>query len=395
MESLEQRTRKTFRNDLVRGACGGVLETGWHVFALLLAVRVFQASPEIKASIAAAGPYGLLLTPLSLFLVTRLRLPAAVACSTFLLLSGFFLVLTAFSQSLAWFAFAVITAAVLFSQQMPLMVHIYAENYSATSRGSRLSNSIALTVITTGLFALGGGVLLDYDLNLYPLLIALMALAALGSAWAVRRMPSSPLPASTSRNPLADLSYAWKDRMFGWMLFVWMLMGLGNLITIPLRVEYMANPVFGINATNSQVALIIAIVPSLARLLTTHLWGYLFDRLNFIVVRTMLNACFLVAILIFFNSTSLVILGLASVIFGVGTAGGNIAWSLWVTKLAPEGKAANYMSVHTFTTGLRGAAAPYLGFFLINRFSPETSALLAAGLIALSIFILMPMKSRW
>lgn len=395
MEPLDTRARKTFRYDLVKGACGGILETGWHVFALLLAVRVFEASPEMKASIAAAGAYGLMLTPLSLFLVTRSRLPAARACSLCLLMSSLFLAAAVFSTSLAWFALAVVFSAVLFSQQMPLMVHIYSENYSSRTRGSRLSNSIALTVITAALFSLGGGRLLDRDLSLYPVVIGAMAVAAFISAVAVGRMPSTPLQPSTSRNPLENISYAWKDRTFGLMLVVWMLMGLGNLITIPLRVEYMANPDFEVNATNSQVALVIAVIPSIARLMTTHMWGYLFDRLNFIVVRTLLNSCFLVAILLFFNTTSIWMLGVAGAIFGLGTAGGNIAWSLWVTKLAPAGKEANYMSVHTFTTGLRGVAAPYLGFYLINRFSPETSALMAASLIGLSIVLLMPMKSRW
>jgi hypothetical protein len=222
-----------------------------------------------------------------------------------------------------------------------------------------------------------------------------MAIAALVAGFAISGMPSTPLPESKSRNPLAHMSYAWKDRTFGLMLLVWMLMGLGNLITIPLRVEYMANPLFSINATNSEIALVVAVIPSIARLLTTHMWGILFDRLNFIIVRTLLNACFLIAILVFFNSKSLFLLGTAGAIFGVATAGGNIAWNLWVTKLAPPQRVAGYMSVHTFTTGIRGVAAPYIGFYLITRFSPELSALLAAGLIALSIVILMPMKSRW
>ena len=63
------RAQKTFRNDLVKGACGGILESGWMVFALLLAVRVFEASPSTKASLAAASSYGMLLTPISVFLV--------------------------------------------------------------------------------------------------------------------------------------------------------------------------------------------------------------------------------------------------------------------------------------------------------------------------------------
>lgn len=392
---VEDRTKQTFRWDLVRGACGGVLETGWQVFALLLAVRVFQAPSEIKASIAAAGAYGHLLTPLSVFLISRIGFPVAKACSLWLLAVSFSLIVAVFSTTLSWFFLGMVLAAVCFAQQMPLMVHIYSENYSAKSRGSLLSNSIVLSVITAATFSWTGGRLLDQNLELYPFLLLAMATAAAVASFALRQIPSTPLPNSRSRNPLANLSYAWKDRTFGLMLTVWMLMGLGNLITIPLRVEYMANPDFGINATNSEIALVVAVIPYIARILTTHMWGMLFDRLNFIVVRTLLNACFLVAILIFFNSSTLWILGASGVIFGTAAAGGNIAWSLWVTKLAPPEKVADYMSVHTFSTGLRGAAAPYIGFYLISAFSPAFSSFLAAGLIALSIIFLMPMKSRW
>jgi predicted MFS family arabinose efflux permease len=372
-----------------------VLETGWQVFALLLAVRVFQASPEIKASIAAAGALGLLLGPLSLFAITRLQFPVARAGAMFLLATAFFLFLASFSSSLWWFVAAMILSALMFSQHTPLMVHIYSANYSAKSRGSLLSNSIVLSVLSAALFSYLGGQLLDFDLGYYPLLLGTMAGAAAVASLAMGKMPSTPLPESASRNPLASISYAWKDRIFGLMLTVWMLMGLGNLITIPLRVEYMANPRFEVNASNAEITLAIAVIPYIARLLTTHLWGFLFDRLNFVIVRTLLNACFLVSIVLFFNTKSLWILGLAGVFFGVAGAGGNIAWNLWVTKLAPPERVASYMSVHTFTTGLRGVAAPFIGFYLITHFTPAFSAWLSAGLIVLSIILLVPMKSRW
>ncbi len=395
MERIQDRARKTFRWDLVKGSCSGVLETGWQVFALLLAVRVFHAPSEIKASIAAAGSYGHLLAPLSVFVITRSRTPVSRACSLFLFCASMLLVLAVFSSTLTWFIVAMIGSAILFAQQMPLMVHIYSENYPARKRGSMVSNSIVLSVTAAALFSAAGGKLLDRNLDFYPAVLLVMAGAAAVAGLAISRMPSTPLPPSPSKNPLANISYAWKHREFGWMLIVWMLMGIGNLITIPLRVEYLANPAYGINATNAQVALIVAVIPYFARILTTHFWGRLFDRHNFIVVRTLLNSCFLIGILLFFHSTSLGMLGLAASIFGTAAAGGNIAWSLWVTKLAPPGKVADYMSVHTFSTGIRGILAPYIGFYLIAAVSPSATAILAATLIGTSIVLLLPMKSRW
>lgn len=65
-------------------------------------------------------------------------------------------------------------------------------------------------------------------------------------------------------------------------------------------------------------------------------------------------------------SDSLGGLALGAVIFGVANAGGDVAWSLWVTKFAPPERVADYMSVHTFFTGVRGVAAPLIAFHLVG-----------------------------
>ncbi len=392
---IQDRARITFRYDLVRGSCQGLLEAGMHTFVLLIAVRVFDASPTLKAMLAGAGPYGLLLTPLSLYFVARLRTPAAKAGGLFLILSSMALVVAAWTGNLYLFVVATVLGYLLFHQQMPLLVHIYSNNYESHRRGSLLSNSIFLAVLASALFAYAGGKALDADLGHYRYVVLVLASASLLAGWAIYRMPSTALSRHTSKNPFENLSLAWKDKVFGWMLFIWMLMGVGNLMTIPLRVEYMAQPRFGIEATNAQIALMTAVIPSIARLMTTHVWGYLFDNINFVVIRSSLNICFLAAILLFFNSQSLIMLGIASAIFGIGAAGGNIAWNLWVTKLAPEGKAAEYMGVHTFTTGIRGILAPFLGFYLLAIYPAEAVAWIAAVLIGISVVSLGPIKNRF
>ncbi len=394
-DDRKRRAQLTFRYDLVRGGCQGFLEAGMQTFVLLIAVRVFDASPIMKSLLAGAGPYGLLLTPVSLYLVSRLRTPAARAAGFFLTLACTALLVSAWTGNLYVFVVATVLGYLLLHQQVPFMVHIYSDNYHPSRRGSLLSNSIFIAVLASALFAYAGGRMLDADLNNYSYIMLVLAVACLVSAWAVSRMPSNPLTAQASRNPFGNLSLAWTDKVFGWMLLIWMLMGIGNLMTLPLRVEYMAQPRFGINATNAQIALMTAVIPSVSRLLTTHMWGYLFDRINFIVIRTLLNGCFLVAILLFFNSQNLIVLGIASAIFGIGAAGGHIAWNLWVTKLAPEGKAADYMSVHTFTTGIRGVLAPFLGFYLIALYAPTTVAWFAAILIGISIVSLGPVRHRF
>ncbi|TVR49978.1 MAG: MFS transporter [Puniceicoccaceae bacterium] len=386
--------RRTFRLDRFRGSCHGILETGTQTFLLLVAIRVFEAGPTAKALLVAAHPIGLVLTPLSLYLISRTGLPAATACSFYFFTAAALFAGGAWLGHAGLFLTAMISAGIALAQFMPLLVSIYSRNYPSARRGQLLSQSILLSVTTAIVFSFVGGRLLDADLGHYPWVITAMAAAAFFSGLAVRRMPSAPLIRSASRNPLASLTYAWKDRVFGGLLVIWMLMGLGNLLVLPLRIEYMANPDFGINATNAEIAFITVVVPSLMRFATTHFWGILFDRFNFFLLRTLLNVFFLVAIVMFFHVQTLGLLAVASAFFGLALAGGNIAWSLWVTKFAPPGKEADYMAVHTFSTGLRGVVAPFLGFYAITLLSPSATSIIAGGLVALSIILILPLRRR-
>jgi MFS family permease len=84
-------------------------------------------------------------------------------------------------------------------------------------------------------------------------------------------------------------------------------------------------------------------------------------------LRMTLNCGFAIGILTFFVSNSFWGLVIGAIIFGISNAGGDVAWSLWVTKFAPPGRVADYMSVHTFFTGVRGVLAPLVAFTLVQQ----------------------------
>ena len=75
---------------------------------------------------------------------------------------------------------------------------------------------------------------------------------------------------------------------------------------------------------------------------------------------------------------------------GMGKAGGNVIWSLWVTKFAPAESVGEYMSVHTCLTGVRGIATAFIAFPLILWIGPFGVGMIGAGLILLSSLWLMP-----
>ena len=169
-----------------------------------------------------------------------------------------------------------------------------------------------------------------------------------------------------------------------------MLMGFANLMMLPLRIEYLANPKYNLALDTDMVAVLTGVIPHAARFVMSPVWGYLFDRMNFFALRITLNAGFAMGILGFFTSNSAVGLIVSAVIYGISNAGGDVAWSLWVTRFAPAALVAEYMAVHTFLTGVRGVLAPVAAFYLIDRCSVGSLAAGCAALIVGACFVLIP-----
>lgn len=385
--SLEERTAATYRNDLLKAPFYGVLEAGWTGFVLLIAIRQFDAPDRYKAFIAGASPIGFLLTPITLYFAARWRLRTGLLCVFMFFLAAFLIAGAAIIESLLFFAILMIASQVVAVQQGPLITQIYTENYPANQLGSRMAMPFIVTSISTILFSLAGGQLLDQSMDYYRPILWIMALSAVAYSWVINRIPSMPLSTEEVGNPWQNLSLIWKDRFFGYLLGSWMLLGLGNLITMPVRVEYLANPDYGINLDNTAIAFLLIVVPSIARIISTKIWGRLFDKLHLITTRNILNIFFLMGIACFFFTDSVIVLTIAMTFVGLSLGGGKIIWHLWVTKVAPPEKVSAYMSVHMALTGLRGTLAPFIGYWILSRSAPQHVALTGMLLIFVSIIL--------
>jgi hypothetical protein len=163
----------------------------------------------------------------------------------------------------------------------------------------------------------------------------------------------------------------------------------------PLRVEYLANTKYDLRIKGEvlsplMISLLALILPNSARLVLNPVWGWLFDKMNFFVLRITLNCGFILGIVSFFITGSLAGLAIGAIFFGMSNAGADVAWGLWVTKFAPPDRVADYMSVHTFFTGVRGVAAPLVAFFLVSRTSPHALAWISVVLIIIASSFLVP-----
>jgi hypothetical protein len=379
---------------LFRAVAAGALETASGTFLLLIAVRWFEAGAFAKGCVAGAAGLGYVLAPVLVTAVEAARLPAARAAARLALAGSIAFMVAALVPHLVVFVVGSMIAIAAAGAMHPLLTQIYQDNYPAQSRGRFFSRTMVIRIASAAAFSAGVGSLLAQDLGYFRAVLVVFA-AALGfSSWCLGRIPSARLHVSGGSHPFRALRHVRADSVFRVTLIAWMFMGFANLMMLPLRVEYLANPAYALAMPADTIALLTGVVPNLARLIMSPVWGWLFDRASFFVLRIILNIGFAIGVASFFASDTLGGFVFAAVVQGIASAGGDLAWSLWVTKLAPAERVAEYMSVHTFFTGVRGLLAPMLGFALVTHWSIASMGFVAAGMIVASSLVLVPEARR-
>ena len=384
------RTRITYRYERWRALTAGVFETAASTFLLLIAVRWFQAGAIAKALVAAGGSVGLLLSPLTVFFVSRWQWPVAVAAARVLWLGAGAVLVAALWPRLPVYVAGAILGAAATAAVIPLLTQMYQENYPEHERGRLFSRAFMIRIATAAVFSKLAGAALNQNLARFPWLLFFFACALTVGGFCLSRCPSRPLAVDGGAHPLRALRFVREDDLFRRTLICWMLMGFANLMMVPLRIEYLANPKYDLHLTVALIAILTGVIPNVARLILSPIWGWLFDHTNFFILRMTLNAGFALGTLTFFASDSLTGLVTSAVIYGISAAGGDVAWSLWVTKFAPPQRVADYMSAHTFLTGVRGVIAPVVAFSLVPHCSMLSLAIFSAALIGLATLLLVP-----
>ncbi len=379
--------KKTFRLDLIRSSANGILDVGFHVFAILIAIRFLEASESYKSILAAGSAIGFFIVPWVIEASSRLNIRVTKIAGTLMLLCSLLLFLSSSVRVIQFYTLYLVLAQICLSQMPGLMIHVYSNNYKAQERGQYISWNFILGSIMGIIFSYFFGSFLDQNGNGFYILFIIMGGLALIASVTLFWMPSTPVKQNMKAGIMASGFNAFKDKLFFKMIVGWMLMGLGVHMTIPLRVEYMAGQ-GGLGITNEDVSIIV-ICYSAASVLTSRIWAKLFDRFQFIPYRIAINVFLLLSVLLFFSSSGIIGLAVGSTLSGIANGGSSIAWSLWVTKLAPAGKETSYMGVHVFMTGLRGLLAPFFGYFLLSKFDFMGMAYFSFSLILVSLLIFL------
>ncbi|MEQ1874413.1 MAG: MFS transporter [Ilumatobacteraceae bacterium] len=377
--------------DLARAVPLGVLLPLETSVLITIALKHFDAPGLVKGVIAAANGVGLLATPLVTSWARRWGRPVMVPVAVLSLIGtlGF---LAAASGTLPLYVVGSVIGIAMVNAMYALMTVTYERNFPPRELGRRVGWGLSVKVLVSALAGLAMGEFLNNDLDRWWGVILAGAAASAVLVFLNLRVPSEPL----ARVP-GVRNTAWphfhllrEDRRLRLTLGAWMLMGFGNLMLSPLRVEYLGNSRYGINADAAKIVVLTVVVPSVVRLLSMPIFGMVFDRLSFFSARILVNVLFAMYVAAFFTGTSDASLLIGSIILGVGAAGGDLMWSLWVTKFAPAGRIADYMGLHTFSTGIRAVLAPIAGFAILGHVPLGAVAWMAAGLMLAASLVLVP-----
>ena len=382
--------RQTFRWDLLRGFFRGLITSGTQTFGLFIAIRYFEADLFSKSIIGSAPFIGMLFSLFLFHYAALTKLKKSTCGSVPILFSGTFLILAALANQLWSYTLCVVAAFTLLTAMIPFLTSIYHDNYPADRRGSYYSKAVLVTVLVSIAAGFSGSWLMDQNPAYYRWVLICLGVAGLGKAFAIWNMPSQMIEDHNHTNPFTHMKLVVEDRSFGYVLLTWFIMGFANLWVLPLRVDYLTSSEYGIEGSALMVATIITIVPDLMRAFSAPFLAWFFDRVNFIVLRMIINIIFAFGIALFFLTRDPYIIGLGSALIGIAFGGGTVAWGLWVTRYAPPGKVAAYMSVHVFLTGLRGTLGPLIGFWTVSHIGAQAIGIVSFAMMIVATLMLIP-----
>ena len=354
---------------------------------LIVAIQHYQAGWGSKVLVASSFTLGFLLSPTLVWLLQVLRLSVSTALAGLHIVAALGMLLISVTDGVGWMIAGSVLSLGLLAASTTLVTALWQGSLEENVRGAYFGKVSKVSLV----YALVVGVLVSWwvgsDITRFRTVTLALSLSYLLGGWAAWNIPSKQLARRVSDFEIKSFSILRHDKAFTTIIIAWYLVGLANLTSKPLRAEYIGGEYAYFQYSPFAIMMLLEVVPSLFRILTAPYWGRFFDRIEFLIMRGVLNTIFGVSILLFFFPWYWCQL-VASILFGVARGGSHIAWGLWVTKYAPEQHTADYMAVHTFLTGTRGLIGSSIGLGALGIFSFGFIGASCFGLTCLSSLII-------
>ncbi|GAB5496746.1 MAG: hypothetical protein Phyf2KO_18260 [Phycisphaerales bacterium] len=167
-------------------------------------------------------------------------------------------------------------------------------------------------------------------------------------------------------NPAGVIKLLLEDKRFGVYQVNQFLMGMGNLMIMPL-IPILFRDRFGIEYFEG--ILLASVIPMAVVPMMIPVWARLLDRVHVVMFRAYHCWVFILIIVLLLLATVLQakwLLYVTVTLKGTALAGGMLAWQLGHHDFAPKERAGEYMGVHVTLTGVRGLIGPIVSVLLYN-----------------------------
>ncbi len=291
------------------------------------------------------------------------------------------------------YAIAVSLCSAACHLRQPFFTDLYGEFYHSENRARQISLGLRLNLAITLGTGLGCGYILDQNLNWWRWINGCTVVFLLAVAFFLLRLPERN---SSIRNEswLSAITLPFRNARFVYVETAWMLVGFGNLWTLPLRAIYLAESERGMALSPSMVTLILVVIPVGFQFLFNRFWARRYHEISFPAMRIAINAFFAVAIPLCFFTTSIPLIMISSALLGIGLSGTPFIWQLWVTRIVRIEDIRMYQSAHALLAGLRGMIAPFIGFMVLKELTFKQMGAISSALTVLSCLMMIPLFRR-
>jgi MFS family permease len=353
MSDTERQLRRNFGYDAA-GALGTGLFNALVVNFLAVIARREGADPVLLAALAAAPFAANTLAIFMGFLVPpeRLRVKFVsilVVLGRAIFLAGLFTptpVMLLCMGAGMWLTMAMVG---------PLQVDIWRGAYPQRLRARVLGYLRVLQTSAGAVAAPLGGLLLE-RLGYGPMFGIGAGLGMLGVV-GYSRIRSEPVAGSVRFTPAASLRLLAEQPRYRAMVMAWVVWGVGSFMAAPL---YALVLVDRFHASYSDVGL-LQLAGALSGLLAYFVLGQFLDRRGGFGATSTGLVMVAVVPLIYLGSPSLPFLAVAYIVQSIGNSAIDLGWQVALISRVSDEHRLRYQAAHTSLTGLRGAAAPFLG----------------------------------
>lgn len=385
--------KKAFRIDSLRQSADGFIQPTIDSVFLVVAIRFFAVGDFWTGLIASSNFIGFLMSAPLTGMLNRTSIRRSQILASLTALAALAMGMATISSSGILFAVSVAISSAAFHLRQPFFTDLYGELYPEDRRAKMIALGLRLNLMIALLMGLLYGWRLDEDLGNWRWITGLCTVILASGSILLSRLPGRRVI------PRGDawwqaMAIPFRNPIFVYVETSWMLVGFGNLWTLPLRAVYLAEKERGLGLSPGTVTLLLVIIPVAVRLMFNPLWAKLYQRLSFPALRLSINLFFISSVPLYFISDRMGILILASVLFGMGTSGSPFIWQLWVTRIVSQSETRIYQSAHAFLAGIRGVIAPFVGFAVLQGLSFRTMGFISALLALLASSMMLPLLRK-